>query len=207
MAFWPPSSSGVDAASSCGRRRHGSGLACVGASGSCEPGYRREAGRGSAGSWRASAARRPLGRAVEAYDGATYRLGQIRGQLAVNRVEMRVARNNLRIADHRLASLLRDLYISGGGDSTLEVILGAKSLDDVITRLDAASRLSSQAEQIVQEVRTSGAMWHVAVPLSGGRAPLSRSSWLSVRRQNGRSRTGSPNVNDCCRRSRAKSSR
>jgi cell wall-associated NlpC family hydrolase len=67
---------------------------------------------------------------------------------------MRVARNNLRIADHRLASLLRDLYISGGGDSTLEVILGAKSLDDVITRLDTASRLSSQAEQIVQEVRT-----------------------------------------------------
>ena len=95
-----------------------------------------------------------LGRAVEAYDGASYRLGQIRGQLGVNRVEMRVARNNLRVADHRLARLLRDLYVSGGGDSTLAVILGAKSLDDVITRLDTASRLSSQAEQIVQAVRT-----------------------------------------------------
>jgi peptidoglycan DL-endopeptidase CwlO len=95
-----------------------------------------------------------LGKAVEAYDGATYRLGQIRAQLVVNRGEMKVARNNLRIADHRLASHLRDLYMSGGSDSTLEVILGAKSLDDVISRIDATGRLSSEDAQVSHEVRT-----------------------------------------------------
>jgi cell wall-associated NlpC family hydrolase len=94
-----------------------------------------------------------LGRAVEAYDGATYRLGQIRAQLVVNRIEMKVAQSNLRIADHRLARYLRDLYISGGGDSTLEVILGARSLDDIITRLDTVNRLSSEDKQVLHEVR------------------------------------------------------
>jgi peptidoglycan DL-endopeptidase CwlO len=95
-----------------------------------------------------------LGKAVEAYDGATYKLGQIRAQLVVNRGEMKVARTNLRIANSRLARHLRDLYISGGGDSTLEVILGAKSLDDVISRLDTANRLSSENAQVLQAVRT-----------------------------------------------------
>jgi cell wall-associated NlpC family hydrolase len=95
-----------------------------------------------------------LGAAVEAYDGATYKLGQIRAQLVVNRGEMTVARHNLRVADSRLARHLRDLYISGGSDSTLEVILGAKSLDDVISRLDTANRVSASDAQVLQAVRT-----------------------------------------------------
>src|SRR5581483_8131823 len=94
-----------------------------------------------------------LGKAVEAYDGATEKLRGIRAQLAVNHYEMKVARNNLSHAENRLAYRLRQLYMNGEGDSTLEVILGSKSLDDVISRLDTSNRVSSQDAQVVREVR------------------------------------------------------
>jgi cell wall-associated NlpC family hydrolase len=94
-----------------------------------------------------------LGKAVEAYDASTVKLQNIRKQLRVNRVEMRVARRNLGSAERRLAARLRALYISGGGDSTLEVLLGAKSLDDVINRLDTANRVSDQDAQVLREVK------------------------------------------------------
>jgi cell wall-associated NlpC family hydrolase len=94
-----------------------------------------------------------LGRAVEAYDAATVKLQHIRKQLSVNRFEMKVARQNLGAAEKRLAARLRAIYISGEGDSTLEVLLGAKSLDDVINRLDTANRVSDQDAQVLREVK------------------------------------------------------
>jgi cell wall-associated NlpC family hydrolase len=94
-----------------------------------------------------------LGRAVESYDAATVKLQGIRKQLTVNRFEMKVARQNLGAAEKRLAARLRAIYISGEGDSTLEVLLGAKSLDDVINRLDTANRVSDQDAQVLREVK------------------------------------------------------
>ena len=94
-----------------------------------------------------------LGKAVEAYDASTVKLQHIRKQLSVNRFEMRVARQNLGAAEKRLAARLRAIYTSGEGDSTLEVLLGAKSLDDVINRLDTASRVSDQDAQVLREVK------------------------------------------------------
>jgi peptidoglycan DL-endopeptidase CwlO len=96
---------------------------------------------------------RSLGKAVEAYDAANVKLAGIRKQLDVNRYEQRVARANLKTAEARLAARLRDLYISGSSDSTLEVLLGANSLDDVINRLDTANRVSSQDARVFREVK------------------------------------------------------
>jgi cell wall-associated NlpC family hydrolase len=93
-----------------------------------------------------------LDRASEAYDGATYRLHEIRASLQVNEYELRIARRNARVAELRLGSRLRDLYMSGWQDSTLEVLLDARSLDDVITSLDDANRVSHADTQIVAEV-------------------------------------------------------
>jgi cell wall-associated NlpC family hydrolase len=94
-----------------------------------------------------------LGKAVEAYDAANVKLDHIRKELSVNHFEMRIAKTNLKDAQSRLAARLRDLYVTGGGDSTLEVLLGSKSLDDVISRLDTASRVSDQDAQVLNEVR------------------------------------------------------
>src|SRR4029077_20063082 len=87
------------------------------------------------------------------YDSATVKLQHIHKQLDVNRYEMKVARRNLGASEKRLAARLRQIYVTGEGDSTLEVLLGAKSLDDVINRLDTANRVSAQDAQVLRQVK------------------------------------------------------
>jgi peptidoglycan DL-endopeptidase CwlO len=70
----------------------------------------------------------------------------------VNRIELDLARRNYRAAEQRLALRLRQLYMSPSSDSTLEVILGASSLDQLISAVDTANRLSQEDRQIVSEV-------------------------------------------------------
>lgn len=83
-----------------------------------------------------------LERAVEAYDGANVKLDQIRGEIRVNRHELRIGRHNLREAQERLAARLHQIYVSGDtSSSTLEVVLGATSLDDLINRIDTVNRV------------------------------------------------------------------
>ena len=92
-------------------------------------------------------------KAIESYDAATAKLGQIQHELRVNRFEVRVARRNLDIAQQHLQMRLRDLYVQGNGSSTLEVILGATSLDDLLNRIDTVNRVSNQDSQVLREVR------------------------------------------------------
>ena len=94
-----------------------------------------------------------LGRAVEAYDAATIKLQHIRKELSDNRYEMRVAKGNLSKAEGRLYRRLRQIYVSGQSNTTVDVLLGAQNLDDVINRLDTANRVSAQDEQVLRQVR------------------------------------------------------
>jgi cell wall-associated NlpC family hydrolase len=94
-----------------------------------------------------------LEKAIEAYDAANVKLDAIHAQVRVNRHEFHVARGNLRMAQNRLGARLRNLYVSGGTDSTLELILGAKSLDDLLSRIDTVKRVSSEDSQVLSEVK------------------------------------------------------
>jgi len=94
-----------------------------------------------------------LEKAIEAYNGATVRLGQIERELQVNRREIKVARGNLRVAQARLGTRLRDLYIAGDSPSTFELLLGATSIDELITRLDTIGRVSEEDAQVLAEVK------------------------------------------------------
>jgi peptidoglycan DL-endopeptidase CwlO len=94
-----------------------------------------------------------LGLAIEAYNGANVELDRIEGELAVNARHLIIARKSLNVAQRRVATRLRELYIDGESDSTLDVILGASTLDDVINRLDAIQRVSSQDTSILREVK------------------------------------------------------
>ncbi|MFO7572155.1 MAG: NlpC/P60 family protein [Gaiellaceae bacterium] len=94
-----------------------------------------------------------VGQAAEAWNLANIELDKIEADLASNGRHLIVARKSLVVSQGRIAQRLRDLYVNGDGDSTLEVILGAKSLDDVIDRLDAISRVSSQDAEILREVK------------------------------------------------------
>jgi cell wall-associated NlpC family hydrolase len=94
-----------------------------------------------------------LGRAVEAYDASTVKLQHIRKELSENKYEMSIARGNLYRAEGRLYKRLRQLYMTGQADSTVDVLLGAQNLDDVINRMDTANRVSAQDEQVFRQVK------------------------------------------------------
>ena len=93
-----------------------------------------------------------LERARSQYDAATAKLGQIQRDLRENRRELKIARHNLKASQRTIAKRLVALY-SSDQESTLEVILGAQSLDDMLTRLDNAKSVTSADTQILGEVQ------------------------------------------------------
>ena len=94
-----------------------------------------------------------LEQTIEAYNYANIQLQQIDNDLASNAKHLVAAKKSLVVSRQRIAERLRDLYINGQGDSTLEVILGSSSLDDIIARLDAIERVSGQDAQILRTVK------------------------------------------------------
>jgi len=94
-----------------------------------------------------------LAKSIEAYNYANVELDRIDQDLVSNGRHLVAARKSLVVAQGRIAERLRDLYVNGEGDSTLEVILGSQSLDDIIARLDAIQRVSSQDAGILKSVK------------------------------------------------------
>lgn len=90
---------------------------------------------------------------IEAWNYANVELDRIDTDLRSNAKHLAAAKKSLGVAQMRIQERLRDLYINGEGDSTLEVILGSQSLDDIIARLDAIERVSSQDTRILHTVR------------------------------------------------------
>jgi cell wall-associated NlpC family hydrolase len=94
-----------------------------------------------------------LGRANERLNLANIQLDQVRGQMKLNKRELTVAKQNLQRSQRRIAKRLVMLYTKGE-TSPLEVILGARSLSEVLTRIETEDRVSSLDAQVVNEVRT-----------------------------------------------------
>jgi peptidoglycan DL-endopeptidase CwlO len=95
-----------------------------------------------------------LERAIEAYNLANERLKEVKADLAENKRELGIARANLRRAHAVLAEHAVAVYTSTSGDSTLEVLLDATSLDDLLSRVEAVGRVSAQGSQVLGEVVT-----------------------------------------------------
>ncbi len=94
-----------------------------------------------------------LGHASEAYNLANIQLGQIDADLQTNGRHLVIARSSLGAAQTHIAKRLRALYINGDSGGAVEVILGAKSLDDLLDRLDMAERVGGQDAQVLKDVR------------------------------------------------------
>jgi cell wall-associated NlpC family hydrolase len=95
-----------------------------------------------------------LSHAIEAYNLANERLKEVRADLAENKRELGIARANLKQARAVLADHAVAIYTSSSGDSTLEVLLGATSLDDFLSRVDTVGRVSDQGSRVLGEVVT-----------------------------------------------------
>jgi peptidoglycan DL-endopeptidase CwlO len=94
-----------------------------------------------------------LSQADERLNLANIRLDQVRHDIAVNQNELRVARANLKRGQNAIAKRLVTLYTTPQ-TTTLEVILGASSLDDMLTRVDTAGRVSSLDADVLDSVNT-----------------------------------------------------
>ena len=94
-----------------------------------------------------------LGRADELLNLANLRLTQVQRDIKTNRYELRVAKHNLIRSRKTIARRLVTLYTTTS-HSSLELILGAKSLDDILNQLDTETRVSSLDAQVIGQVES-----------------------------------------------------
>ena len=94
-----------------------------------------------------------LERAVDAYNLANEKLGHIESDLRENKLELRLARKNLRRSQEQLSAHLVEMYTSGNENTGLDVLLGASSMDDLISRIDTMNRVSDQSTEVLRQVK------------------------------------------------------
>jgi peptidoglycan DL-endopeptidase CwlO len=77
-------------------------------------------------------------------------------------VRLTIARRGATIAQRHLGIHVRALY-ERGNVSTLEVVFGARSLDDALTSIDDLNRMAGQDEEVLSDVKATRAQLTVAV--------------------------------------------
>jgi peptidoglycan DL-endopeptidase CwlO len=93
-----------------------------------------------------------LERARNLFDSANVKLHAIEHNLAINRIGLRAARANLVVAQSNLSKRLVSIYTTRDTQSTLAVVLGATSIDDLVNRIESVQSLSSQDVAVVHQV-------------------------------------------------------
>jgi len=93
-----------------------------------------------------------LERARNRYEVATVKLRQIERNLFVNKIALHAARANLKRSQRTLMSRLVAIYTSREDQSTLGVILGATSIEDLVNRVETVQSVSNQDVAVMNEV-------------------------------------------------------
>jgi cell wall-associated NlpC family hydrolase len=88
------------------------------------------------------------------YQQATAKLRLLKQRLSENKQELVVASGNLAAAREALARRFVTMYTSQGTESSLAVILGATSLDDLVTRLETIDTVTNQNTSLIEQVRS-----------------------------------------------------
>jgi len=97
-----------------------------------------------------------LSHAIESYNLANVQLDQIDVALDTNGRHLETAKASLGVAHTHIAKRLRALYINGDSAGAIEVILGARSLDDLLDRLDIAQAVGGQDAEVLADVKQFG---------------------------------------------------
>ena len=146
-----------------------------------------------------------LEHAVEAYNLATLKLQGIQEELTTNTRHLVIARKSLKNAQTHLSERLVALYVGGDDGTSLEVLLGARSIDDLMNRLDAVERVSAQDTRVLGEVKSFRTQVKLRRRGCSGRRPSRCKSSPIVQRSGSRSRASLPNATSCSPRSRTRS--
>jgi len=94
-----------------------------------------------------------LEHAVDAYNLANERLAGIEADLRDNKLQLRLAQSNLKHAQAMLSARLVAIYTSDGENTGLDVLLGASSIDDLMSRIDTVNRTSDQSAEVLKQVK------------------------------------------------------
>jgi cell wall-associated NlpC family hydrolase len=86
------------------------------------------------------------------YVSATLKLQRIEHSLKINTTALRAARANLRVSQKALMRRLVVIYTSRDDQSTLAVLLGATSIDDLVNRIETVQSVSRQDVAVMNEV-------------------------------------------------------
>jgi cystine transport system substrate-binding protein len=78
----------------------------------------------------------------------------LRAQRASLVLQLHIAKRGARLAQGRLAARLRTLYEQGNVEP-LEIVFGAKTIDEAMTSLDNLSRMTSQGEDVIRELKSA----------------------------------------------------
>jgi peptidoglycan DL-endopeptidase CwlO len=97
-----------------------------------------------------------VGAAAEAWNLANIRLAEIESEQKQNQKLLQLASGNLAVAHEALEARLVAIYTSGGPVGAIEVILGAESLEDLLDRVETASRVSEQDRRTLDQVKQFG---------------------------------------------------
>src|SRR5689334_8339854 len=98
-----------------------------------------------------------LEHAIEAYNSANDKLAGIENDLRTNKAELKLAKANLKHSQRQLNAHLVAMYTSGNPDTGLEVLLGATSMDDLLSRIDTVNRVSDQTADVLRQVKVFSA--------------------------------------------------
>jgi peptidoglycan DL-endopeptidase CwlO len=93
-----------------------------------------------------------LGAAVEQYNLANVRLQKIESDQRENRKQLKLTTANLTLAQKSLAARLVSAYTSTEDNSTLSVVLGSTSFEDLLNRIETVNSTSQQDASIVRQV-------------------------------------------------------
>jgi cell wall-associated NlpC family hydrolase len=93
-----------------------------------------------------------MGAVVEQYNLANVRLAKIETDQRENRKQLKVTKANLKLAQASLAARLVTAYTTSQDDTTLSLLLGSTSFEDLLNRLEAVNSTSQQDASIVQQV-------------------------------------------------------
>jgi peptidoglycan DL-endopeptidase CwlO len=93
-----------------------------------------------------------LGVAVEQYNLANVKLKQIESDQRENHRQLKLTTVNLKLAQKALAKRLVQAYTSTEDNSTLSVLLGSTSFDDLLNRIETVDSTSQQDASILKQV-------------------------------------------------------
>jgi peptidoglycan DL-endopeptidase CwlO len=94
-----------------------------------------------------------VGAAAERWNGARLRLQALQRELRSTRRDLGRARTGYGIAQRRASERVVALYTGETPPSTIEIVLGAQSLGEMIDRLEAGTHIANQDARIIEQLK------------------------------------------------------